>query len=180
MEELIPASSAIRFVISGLLQYLKNISIEFFKWPLRLFKNILCNCRINGHCQWEDSEEKLQKKLFKGKDFFSELPTSPMKFVCRGLYNHLKSTVSRCFGYFTYFADIYTDIKFAEYLFDNCQYVYGYYSIGIMVFLYLVTCLYILNIMGSTYKRGTLYIYNRTVRSYKLLSALLNWFKLVY
>ena len=132
MEEFIPTrkKSATKFVITGLLEYLKNTSVEFLKWLKRSFKNILCNCRINGHCQWKDSEEKLHKKRIKRKEFFSELPTSPKKFVCRGLYNHLKSAVSRCFGFFTYFADIYTDIKFAEFLFDNCQYGYGYYSIG--------------------------------------------------
>ena len=157
MEELIPASSAKKFVICGLLQYLKNSSVKFFKWPLTSFKNFLCNCRINGHCQWEDSEEKLRKNRINGKDFFSELPTSPTKFVCHGLYNHLKSTVSRCFGSLTYFADIYTDIRFAKYLFDNCQYGYGYYSIGVMVFSYIVTCLYILNIMGSSFMRGIFY-----------------------
>ena len=157
MGDLIPTSSAKRFVICGLLQYLKNISVEIFKWPFRSFKNILCNCRINGHCQWKYSEEKLQKKRINDKDFFSELPTSPTKFVCQGLYNHLKSVVSRCFGSLTYFADIYTDIRFAKYLFDNCQYGYGYYSIGVMVFSYLVTCLYILNIMGSSFMRGIFY-----------------------
>jgi len=132
MEEFIPTrkKSATKFVITGLLEYLKNTSVEFLKWLKRSFNNILCNCRINGHCQWKDSDEKLHKKRIKRKEFFSELPTSPKKFVCRGLYNHLKSAVSRCFGFFTYFADIYTDIKFAEFLFDNCQYGYGYYSIG--------------------------------------------------
>ena len=159
MEELIPTRklSPTKFVITGLLEYLKNTSVKFFKWLKRSFKNILCNCQINGQCQWRDSEEQLRKEHIKRKEFFSELPTSPTKFVCRGLYNHFKSAVSRCLGFFTYFADIYTDIKFAEFLFDNCQYGYGYYSIGIMVFSYLVTCSYIHNIMGSTIMRGIVY-----------------------